>query len=151
LLYRVYDAVCLLDASHQGLCHVTSTRYLSLASRLCDLRATHLIFWRLNFLDRALALILARPPTFHREMTTAIALPTMDQLLPSQSYQAFTGAPTLFDMHYTHQMLLLSHVIGDVWYCLYGLGFDNVHTIKENLELWYCETTKVAKYFLAHL
>lgn len=103
-----------------------------------------MLFWRLNVMDKALALILCRPPTFHRELTTGIALPTLDQLLPSQPYYPSSGAPMLFDAHYTHQMHLLSLVMADVWRCLYGQDSDDVHAIKENLESWHRQATEVA-------
>ena len=103
------------------------------------------LFWRLNLLDKALALILCRPPAFHHEMTTMIALPTLDQLLPpSQPHLPSSGAPVLFDAHYTHQMLLLSRVMGDVWHCLYGQNSDEANAIKENLELWHRQASEVA-------
>ncbi len=102
------------------------------------------LFWRLNLLDKALALILCRPPIFHREMTTGIALPTLDQLLPSQPHHPSSGAPVLFVAHYTHQMLLLSRVMADVWHCLYGQDSDDVNAIKENLDSWHRQATEVA-------
>ena len=102
------------------------------------------LFWRLNILDKALALILCRPPAFHREMTTVIALPTLDQLLPSQPHLPSSGAPVLFDAHYTHQMFLLSRVMTDVWHCLYGQNSDEVNAIKENLESWHHQASEVA-------
>ena len=102
------------------------------------------LFWRLNLLDKALALILCRPPVFHREMTAMIALPTLEQLLPSQPQLPSSGAPVLFNAHYTHQMLLLSRVMGDIWHCLYGQNSDDVNTIKDNLESWHRQASEVA-------
>lgn len=103
-----------------------------------------MLFWRLNTMDKALALIMCRPPIFHREMTTGIPLPTLDQLLPSQPHYPSSGAPVLFDAHYTQQMHLLSLVMADVWRCLYGQDSDDVHAIKENLESWHRQATEVA-------
>lgn len=103
-----------------------------------------LLFWRLNLLDKALALILCRPPAFHREMATMIALPTLDQLLPSQPHLPSCGAPVLFNAHYTQQMLLLSRVMADVWHCLYGQSSDEANAMKENLESWYRQASEVA-------
>lgn len=102
-----------------------------------------MLFWRLNFMDKALALVLCRPPTFHREMTTAIAMPKLDQLVPHQPEQLSGSAPSLFVAHFTHQMHLLSRIMGDVWHCLYGQDSDNGHTIIENLESWYRQATQV--------
>ena len=103
-----------------------------------------MLFWRLNILDKALALVMCRPPTFHREMTTWISLPTLDQLLPSQPYGSSRVSSSLFDAHYTHQMHLLSQVMADAWHCLYGQDADDAHKIKENLESWHREATEVA-------
>ncbi|RDL37704.1 uncharacterized protein BP5553_05137 [Venustampulla echinocandica] len=111
-----------------------------LDSATCERRT--LFFWRLNILDKALALILGRPPTFHREMTAATALPTLEQLLPPQPYQ-LGGAPTLFEAHYTHQMHLLSCVMGNIWHCLYGQGSDDLFAVKGNLESWHRQATEV--------
>ena len=104
-----------------------------------------MLFWRLNSMDKALALILCRPPTFHREMTTEIALPTLDQLLPPQSRYPFNGVPVLFDAHYTQQMHLLSRVMGDVWHCLYGQSSDDIHAVKRHLESWYRQAMEVTE------
>lgn len=103
-----------------------------------------IVFWRLNILDTVLGLILCRPPTFHREMATRIALPTLGQLLPSQPHHPSSGAPVLFDAHFKHQMHLLSCIMTDVWHCLYGQDSDDAHTIKENLESWHRQATEVA-------
>lgn len=114
-----------------------------LDSPTCERRI--MLFWRLNILDKALALVLCRPPTFHREIATGIALPTLDQLLPSQSRYPSSGAAVLFDAHYTHQMHLLSRIMADVWYCLYGQDSEDVHVIKGNLESWHRQATEVAR------
>ena len=109
-----------------------------------------ILFWRLNVLDKALALILCRPPIFHREMTATIALPTLDQLLPSQPHLSFRGGPTLFNAHFKYQMHLLSRIMADAWYCLYGQDSEKVHTILEKLKAWYHSATEVVE-TLAHV
>ena len=103
-----------------------------------------ILFWRLNYLDKALGLILCRPPTLHRRMETEAALPTIDQLLPSRSYSS-AGASVLFEAHYTNQMHLLSRVMTDVWHCLYGQEGDRVHIVKQSLETWHRKATEVGK------
>ena len=102
-----------------------------------------LLFWRLNVLDKALALILCRPPTFHREMTSEIALPTLDQLLPSSQHRPSVGAPVLFDAHYKNQMHLMSLLMADMWHCLHGKGSEDLYAIKENLDSWHRQATEV--------
>ena len=103
-----------------------------------------MLFWHLDVMDNALALILCRPPTFCREITATIPLPTLDQLLPSQSHYPSSGAPALFDAHYMNQMHLMSCVMADVWHCLYGPNPGDGHSLKENLESWHREATEVA-------
>lgn len=99
-----------------------------------------MLFWRLNVLDKALALILGRPPTLHRETAATVPLPSLEQLLPSQLQR---GEPTLFDAHYSHQMLLLSKIMADIWHCLHGLDAGKTHRVKEDLESWYSEAKEV--------
>ena len=55
-----------------------------------------IMFWHLNLVDVALALIFDRPPTFHRGMARENPLPTLDQLLPFQPHLTSAGAPALF-------------------------------------------------------
>jgi len=102
-----------------------------------------MLFWRLNVMDKALALNLCRPPTFHREMATEIPLPNLQKLLPSESHHPTSGMPALFNAHYTHQMHLLSRVVADIWNCLYGQASDDVRAVKESLESWHCQATEV--------
>lgn len=145
-------------------CHaeefMTPSMCWSLVSRACTmlqaLGITHwrldsptrdrriMLFWRLNAMDNALALILCRPPTFCREMTAKIPLPTLDQLLHSQSHYPSSGVPALFDAHYMNQMHLLSRIMADVWHCIYGSSPSDGHSLKENLESWHRQATEVA-------
>lgn len=55
-----------------------------------------IMFWHLNLVDKGLALIFGRSPTFHRGMAREIPLPTLDQLVPFQPHLTSTGAPALF-------------------------------------------------------
>ena len=107
-----------------------------------------MLFWRLNDLDKALALILGRPPTLHRECAAAVPLPTLDQLLPARPHG---GAPALFNAHYSHQMHMLSRIKSDIWHCLYGQDSAKLHVIRENLDSWNREATEVLTLSLAHL
>jgi hypothetical protein len=107
-----------------------------------------LLFWHLNLLDKGLALIFGRPPTFRRAMAREIALPTLDQLLPFQPHLTSAGPPALFGAHYIHQMLLLSRVMADIWNCLYEEPPPNSHSIElasEDLELWYRQAKEVGR------
>jgi hypothetical protein len=102
-----------------------------------------LLFWRLHDLDNTLALMLCRPPTFHREMTAMIALPALDQLLPARPYQSPTRSAVLFDAHYTHQMFCLSRIKADVWYCLHGPDSTQATAIRDRLDSWYRQAKEV--------
>ncbi|KAL9076472.1 MAG: hypothetical protein Q9157_003630 [Trypethelium eluteriae] len=98
-----------------------------------------MLFWRLNDLDKALALILGRPPTLHREFAAAVPLPTLDQLLPARPHG---GEPALFNAHYSHQMHLLSRIKSEVWHCLYGQDSAKIHVVRENLDSWKRQATE---------
>ena len=116
---------------------ITSWR-LDLATR----ERRTMLFWRLNYLDKSLGLILCRPPTIHRTMASEIALPTLEQLLPPRPYST-SGTAVLFEAHYTNQMHLLSCVMADAWHCLYGKEGDKVQVVKQSLESWYRHATEV--------
>ena len=103
-----------------------------------------ILFWRLNILDKALALVMCRPPTYHREMSNEISLPTLDQLSLSHHRSASNDVPAIFNAHSTHQMHLLSQIMADAWHCLYGQTSDDVGAVIERLESWYHQATEVA-------
>ena len=105
-----------------------------------------MMFWHLNILDKGLALIFGRPPTFHRAMAREICLPTLDQLLPFQPHRTSGDAPALFGAHYMHHTLLLSRVMGDVWHCLYEETAPENHSVEsaiKHLESWYHKAQEV--------
>ena len=107
-----------------------------------------MMFWHLNLLDKGLALIFGRPPTFHRAMAREIALPTLDQLLPFQPHLTSAGAPALFGAHYIHQMMLLSRIMVDIWHCIYEEAAPNDRSIEvasEDLQLWYRQAKEVRR------
>lgn len=102
-----------------------------------------MLFWRLNLMDKSLAIVLGRPPTFHREMAKEIALPTLNQLLPCRPRQSSNDTATVFIAHYKNQMHLLSCVMGDAWYRLNGQGSGDTEAVKEDLETWYRQAKEV--------
>ncbi|KAG5975006.1 hypothetical protein E4U55_007911 [Claviceps digitariae] len=102
-----------------------------------------LLFWRLNILDKALALILWRTPTFHREMANEIALPALNKLVRSQLNRSADSPPALFEAHYSHQMHLMSRIMADAWHALYGQDPEKVRAVKEQLEVWYQQAKEV--------
>lgn len=99
-----------------------------------------MMFWHLNLLDKGLALIFGRPPTFHRAMTREISLPTLDQLLSNQSHTISASVLGLFGAHYLRQRLLLTRVMADIWNCLYEEAppdHRRIEVTSKDLELWY--------------
>lgn len=105
-----------------------------------------ILFWRLNYLDKALSLILYRPPSLHSSMAAEMDFPTLDQLIPSQMY-ASSGDALLFQAHYTDQMHLLSRVMADMWQCLYGQEADKFLVVKQKLESWHHHAVEVRNHY----
>ncbi|OJJ43531.1 hypothetical protein ASPZODRAFT_145886 [Penicilliopsis zonata CBS 506.65] len=103
-----------------------------------------LVFWRLNIMDKSLALILNRPPAFHRQLVKEIPMPTLNQLLTISSPSSSPSSiPALFSAHYMHQMHLLSVVMADLWHCMFGRDSSDADRIKENLDSWYRQAREV--------
>ncbi|KAJ9605085.1 hypothetical protein H2200_010475 [Cladophialophora chaetospira] len=99
-----------------------------------------MMFWHLNLLDKALALIFGRPPTFHRAMSREIPLPTLAQLLSSQAQHNPTKAPRLFETHHFYQKLFLTRIMADIWNCLYedaAPDHSRIEVVNQELESWY--------------
>lgn len=99
-----------------------------------------IFFWRLNFAEKALALILNRPPLLHRDTTAMIAMPTLDQLF---DFRPKVRALGLFLTHYSQQTYLLSRVMGDIWYCVYGQDHGKEAVVKQELDSWYQKADQV--------
>ncbi|KAG6007649.1 hypothetical protein E4U21_005730 [Claviceps maximensis] len=117
------------------------TIHWRLETETTDLRT--LLFWRLNVLDKALALILCRTPTFHREMANEIPLPALNKLVHSKLNRTLDSPPALFEAHYTHQMYLLSRIMSDVWHTIYGKDTEKILAVKARLEVWYQQAKEV--------
>lgn len=97
-------------------------------------------FWQLNLVDKALAVIFGRSPTFHQGMVNEINLPTLEQIRPSTQQQTSDGSKGYFASHLMYQKFLLSKVMADIWQCLYG-GIEDqnraIETAIVDLECWY--------------
>jgi hypothetical protein len=106
----------------------------------------------LNLVDKGLAIIFGRPPTFHRAMSKDIPLPTVSQLLPFQPHnEVQTGATprpgALFGAHYIQQIMKLSYIMGDIWNCIYegdAPDPEAIESVKSDLESWYSEAKPVS-------
>lgn len=111
-------------------------------------------FWYLNLVDKGLSIIFGRPPTFPRAMSKEVALPTIAQLLPYQPHneprpEHGTRPGSLFGAHYIHQIMLLSHIIGDIWSAVYeNIARDEhaLQAVKRDLEVWHSRA-KVVRCF----
>lgn len=103
-------------------------------------------FWHLNLLDKGLAIIFGRTPTFHQHMVREIGLPTLGQIQLARSHLTSTGTPGIFEMHYTYQKILLSHLLHNIWDCLYGEAKPNdesIQAIIKDLVSWYGQARRV--------
>lgn len=103
-------------------------------------------FWQLNLVDKALAVIFGRSPTFHQGMVNEINLPTLEHIRPSTQQQTSDGSKGYFASHLIYQKFLLSKVMADIWQCLYGGIEDQNHAIEAaivDLECWYQQAHKV--------
>ncbi|KAG2174738.1 hypothetical protein INT43_005796 [Umbelopsis isabellina] len=103
-------------------------------------------FWHLNLLDKGLAIIFGRTPTFHREMVREIGLPKLEQIQAARSHLTSVDTPGLFGTHYLYQKILLSHLMDDIWHCLYGEAKPNDHIIEvtnKDLQSWHELARKV--------
>ena len=105
----------------------------------------NLLFWNLNILDKSMALVFCRPPTFSQAITREMTLPTMSQLLSFQPHRSSRDVPALFGAHYMYHMYLLSRVMGDAWYCLYEQDHDirSINAVRESLDSWHGRATEV--------
>ena len=111
-------------------------------------------FWHLNLLDKGLAITFGRTPTFHREMVREIGLPTLEQIQPFRSHLTSTGATRVFGAHYIYQKILLSHLMDDIWHCLYGQAKPNDHSIEaasKDLISWYNQAQTVRRFSLGKM
>ncbi|PSR81525.1 hypothetical protein BD289DRAFT_454777 [Coniella lustricola] len=111
------------------------------------------MFWRLNVLDKTMALMLFRPPMFSREMVDDVPMPTLHQLVPpamasskSHAGTAATSAlgadagvstPTVFTAHFYNQMHLLCGIMDRMWCCLHTRDAESVPGLKTALESWH--------------
>lgn len=105
-------------------------------------------FWHLNLLDKGLAIIFGRTPTFHRQMVREIGLPRLEEIQPFKRHLTLNGSPSFFGVHYMYQKILLSHLMDDIWDCLYGDTKANESSIERSnkgLELWYEEAKRVGR------
>nr|POF26369.1 putative transcriptional regulatory protein c11d3.07c [Quercus suber] len=105
-----------------------------------------MMFWYLNVMDKGLALIFGRPPSFHRAMIRDIPMPTLKELCSFQPHNDARKAPSLFGSHFLRQTMQLSDVIGDIWNCLHeqdGPDNQNIDVTSDRLDSWFVETQEI--------
>lgn len=103
-------------------------------------------FWHLNLLDKGLAIIFGRAPTFHQQMVREIGLPNLRQIQLARSHLTSTGIPGAFEAHYTYQKILLSRLLHNIWHCLYDEVKPNNESIQattKDLISWYDQARRV--------
>lgn len=107
-----------------------------------------MLFWHLNLVDKGLALIFGRPPTFHKSSTVEMEMPSLYQLMRFQPHiHDAENRPDRFGAHYLHQMMQLSLLLEDIWTLLYGnavLDLSKREIAVERLQLWYREAMTVS-------
>ncbi|KAJ5627051.1 hypothetical protein N7528_004478 [Penicillium herquei] len=104
------------------------------------------VFWHLNLLDKGFAIIFGRTPTFNRAMQRQIGLPKLGRLQYIRSHENSSGTSMVFGAHFMHQKILLSYLMGDIWYCLYEEAKPNDESIKSSykgLVSWYDEAKRL--------
>lgn len=104
------------------------------------------MFWYLNMLDKGLAVIFNRPPTFHRAMSKDIPMPPVEQFLAFKPHLQNESTPGLFGAHYLFQLMLLTRITGDIWTCLYedtDVDAVEVDLLLQKLNSWYEGATKM--------
>lgn len=105
------------------------------------------LFWHLNLLDKGLAIIFGRTPTFHRTMVRDIGLPSLEQIQPSRTHSTSSGARGFFGAHYMYHKILLSHLMDDIWDCLHGdskSNKDRCELANDDLHSWYDRARSVS-------
>lgn len=112
-----------------------------------------ILFWHLNLLDKGLAVVFCRPPTFHRAMAKEIEMPTMTQLLPFQPHRASASGPALFGAHFMHHLHLISDIMGDIWHCLYerDTNVGAISAVKDRVDLWHRQATEVRAMLISRI
>lgn len=116
-------------------------------------------FWYLNLVDKGLSIIFGRPPTFHHARSKDIGLPTVAQLLPYQPHNHTrvdnaSRPGSLFGAQYIHQIMLLSHIIGDIWSAVYENASRDeyaLQSVKRDLEGWYSVAKPVRRPLISAL
>lgn len=105
-----------------------------------------MLFWMLNGLDKSLALISGRSPTFVRAMFSKVPTIELQKMLVYQPHMSGEergeGFKSMFGAHIMRQMHLLSVVLSDIWVCLFenGSEFDQV---RKKLDEWWQQSSSV--------
>jgi hypothetical protein len=107
------------------------------------------LFWHLNLMDKAFAIIFRKSPTFNRKMIREIGPPTVQEFLPTTDKISggLADAVGVFTAHYVHQKVLLSYLMHDIWTYLYdeeSSELSRIDVLLGNLKAWYDEAWKVS-------
>lgn len=113
-------------------------------------------------MDKSLALIFGKPPTFHPAMNEEIPLPNIQDLLSYQPHlkmenhssdspedgadRVSTERTSLFGAHFLRQMHLLSKIMSDIWTCVFDSeSMKKAEDLKSALESWHQSAVAVSK------
>lgn len=118
-------------------------RYLNRSES--DMRRV-ILFSHLNLLDKGLAMIFGRNPTFNRDMVQSIGIPSLQECQLRRSHLTADEAPRNFETHYAHQKIVLSHLMDDIWSALYcgDIVDEEIDKASEGLNSWYEQTVEVS-------
>nr|POE78426.1 putative transcriptional regulatory protein c11d3.07c [Quercus suber] len=97
------------------------------------------LFWRLNLLDKSLALALNRVPSIAGSVAFNKPLPSLQQFMTPIN----TQIPKLFQAHFGRQMAQLSLLMGEVWECAHGQRFESSR-VRKSLEAWHTQASQGA-------
>nr|POE56481.1 putative transcriptional regulatory protein c11d3.07c [Quercus suber] len=97
------------------------------------------VFWRLNLLDKSLALALNRVPTIAGNIASQKPLPSLQQFMAP----ADARTPRLFEAHFGRQMAQLSLLMGEIWECAHGQRLDS-RRVSESLDAWHTQASQAS-------
>lgn len=107
------------------------------------------LFWHLNLMDKAFAIIFRKSPTFNRKMVREIGLPTIQDFLPAigDGHSRTNDPIGVFTARYIYQKVQLSYLMHDIWTYLYDEDSPDesrFEALLGDLDAWHDETRKVS-------
>lgn len=98
-------------------------------------------FWHLNLLDKGLAIIFGRSPTFNSKMARDLEQPTVKELRTAMGdFGTSHDGLGIFAAHYLYQKILLSQLMHNIWSTLFDTEIQDepqLSRLKHDLDTWY--------------